>query len=96
MAAPKDNQNARRTSGVRVSRSGYLQITCGPMRGKYVHRLIGQAKIGRELTDDEEAHHIDHDPTNCDPSNIEVVSKSWNRTEGAIWKQYNGKARGGE
>lgn len=34
-----------------------------------------EQQLGRELTDDEDVHHIDHDVTNNDISNLVVMSK---------------------
>jgi hypothetical protein len=56
---------------VRVNSDGYLQITAGPLRGVYVHRLVLEAKLGRKLEPDEEAHHKNDDRLDCRPENLE-------------------------
>lgn len=48
----------------------YLRITAGPQRGKYVHRLIVAARIGRDLHDWEEIDHKDGNTLNDHPSNL--------------------------
>jgi hypothetical protein len=48
----------------------YLRITAGPQRGRYVHDLILEAKIGRRLLPHETAEHSDGNGLNNDPSNI--------------------------
>ncbi len=50
----------------------YIRITAGPQRGKYVHTLIAEAKIGRKLRDDEEVDHDDGDTFNNAPENLTV------------------------
>jgi len=64
------------TSVNTIDRAGlvqqYIRITAGPQRGKYVHTLIAEAKIGRKLRDDEEVDHEDGDTFNNDPANLIV------------------------
>lgn len=48
----------------------YLRISAGPQRGRYVHDLILEAKIGRPLRMRETAEHKDGNGLNCDPNNI--------------------------
>lgn len=64
-------KNPRWNGGVKVNKDGYLQITAGPLRGKYVHRLVLEAKLGRPFRPDEEAHHINTDRLDCRPENLE-------------------------
>jgi hypothetical protein len=57
----------------------YLRITAGPQRGRYVHDLILEAKLGRPLKSDETAEHKDGNGLNVDPTNIiGPVSRSEN------------------
>lgn len=44
--------------------------------GKPLYRLIIEHKIGRELTSDEEVHHVDGNHNNNDPANLLLVTKS--------------------
>jgi hypothetical protein len=48
----------------------YIRITAGPQRGKYVHTLILEAKIGRKLRRGETAEHKDGNGLNNDPENV--------------------------
>lgn len=52
------------------SRKAYLRVCAGPQRGRYVHDLILEAKIGRKLLPGETAEHKDGNGLNCDPDNI--------------------------
>jgi hypothetical protein len=63
--------NGKWKGGVRTNSDGYLQITAGPLRGKYVHILILEAKLGRKLRPDEEAHHLNCNRLDCRPENLE-------------------------
>jgi hypothetical protein len=48
----------------------YLRISAGPQRGRYVHDLVLEAKIGRELKPGETAEHQDGNGLNVHPENI--------------------------
>lgn len=59
----------------------YIELTKdhrkGPEYGKKpLYRILMEKKLGRELTSDEEVHHIDGNHLNNDPANLEVLSKS--------------------
>jgi HNH endonuclease len=56
----------------------YLRITAGPQRGKYVHDLIAEARLGRELEGDETVEHKDGNGLNVAPGNLVVVTKTVN------------------
>jgi hypothetical protein len=45
-------------TGSTITEKGYLRITAGPCRGMYLHRLLAAYKLGRPLTKDEDAHHV--------------------------------------
>lgn len=51
----------------------YPRVTAGPLRHKYVHRIVAAALIGRELTKDEEVHHKDADRRNFNWDNLLVL-----------------------
>lgn len=63
---------------LRENPARYLIIRAGPQRGKYVHDLIMEAKLGRELEKDETVEHKDGNGLNVDPSNLIVVTKRVN------------------
>lgn len=56
----------------------YLRITSGPQRGRYVHELVMEGMLGRELTPDEEVDHKDTDGLNPKWTNLELVSHAEN------------------
>jgi hypothetical protein len=51
----------------------YPRVTAGPLRHKYVHRIVAAALIGRELTKDEEVHHKDGNRLNFNWDNLMVL-----------------------
>ena len=53
----------------------YLRVTSGPQRGRYVHQLVAEAILGRELREDEEVDHLDRDTLNNDWRNLVVRNK---------------------
>jgi hypothetical protein len=59
----------------------YLRISAGPQRGRYVHDLILEAKLGRKLTPGETAEHKNGNGLDVDPDNI----------SGPIFRQENTK-----
>lgn len=52
----------------------YLRISAGPLRGKYVHILVAEARLGRDLTPDETVDHLNGDTLDTRWENLEVVS----------------------
>jgi hypothetical protein len=61
--------NSVKTKGGR-RKSRYIRFSAGPLRGKYVHRVIVEARIGRPLTEWETVDHKDGDTLNDAPANL--------------------------
>jgi hypothetical protein len=61
------------TAGAYIDSKGYITICAGPLRGIRLHRIIAAAKLGRPLTRDEDAHHIDGNKLNFSPENLKVM-----------------------
>lgn len=79
----KDLTKSTSWVGGRVFISGYYYVYSpdhpyAVKNGRYVaeHRLVAEKKIGRYLTNDEVAHHINGIKTDNRPENIEVMTKS--------------------
>jgi hypothetical protein len=64
--------------GRRLNHNGYVQIRI-PEHHRAVngyvfeHIVVAEEKIGRRLEPNEHVHHKDHNRTNNDPSNLEVI-----------------------
>ena len=57
------------------SNGGYPRMSAGPQRDKFVHVLVAEAMLGRELKKDEIVHHLDGNTKNCRWSNLKVLDK---------------------
>lgn len=55
----------------------------GSTKTMLLGRLILELKLGRVLLDDETVDHIDEDPTNDDPSNLQILSREENARKSA-------------
>lgn len=54
----------------------YPRVTAGPLRHRYIHRIVAAALVGRELNRDEEVHHKDGDRRNFNWNNLFIVGSS--------------------
>jgi hypothetical protein len=54
----------------------YPRVTAGPLRHKYIHRIVAAALLGRELKKDEEVHHKDNDRRNFNWDNLLVLGQA--------------------
>jgi hypothetical protein len=53
----------------------YLRVTAGPQRGRYVHQLVMEAKLGRPLRPDEEVDHENGDTLDNGWENLVLMTK---------------------
>ena len=98
----------RRGHGTYKDDRGYLRISAGPLRGKRVHVIVAEAKLGRKLKKDEIVHHIDGDKSNPSPENLQVLTendhnavsskqywflKKLNRMEEKLWKEFHAEVK---
>ncbi len=54
----------------------YLRITSGPQRGRYVHQLVMEARLGRPLEAHEEVDHDDGNTLNNHFANLVLTTKA--------------------
>lgn len=68
---------ARQTAAARAARQrgtgtrGYIKRD-----GRHEHRVVAEEKLGRPLAAGEIVHHIDGDPHNNHPDNLQVMTQS--------------------
>ena len=53
---------------------GYPRMSCGAQVNKFVHILVAEAMLGRELRSDEHVHHKDGDTKNPHWTNLLVLN----------------------
>lgn len=63
-------------AGISQKPNGYVEATRGENKGRGLHRVIMEQRLGRRLSSSECVHHIDRDRANNDPSNLIVMSRS--------------------
>ena len=63
-------------TGFSVKPSGYIEHTRGEHKGRSVHVVIMEERIGRRLADDEVVHHIDGDRSNNNINNLALMTRS--------------------
>lgn len=75
MKPKRDRKTGRwkATCGTTITAKGYIRITAGPQRGMYLHRLLAAFKLGRPLTKDEDAHHVNGKKLDFGFDNIKVL-----------------------
>lgn len=72
----RKNWAENHAKGTRITPSGYVEFTRGPNKGRSVHVVKMEDRIGRQLRDDECVHHIDGDRQNNDDNNLALLTRS--------------------
>lgn len=62
--------------GTSKKKCGYVVYTRGPNKGRFVHTLIMEERIGRRILPDEVIHHIDGNRSNNSIDNLALMTKS--------------------
>ncbi len=76
--------------GVSHKASGYVEHTTGPDKGRSVHVILMEGRLGRRLLADEVVHHIDGNRSNNHINNLALMTRSahtrLHRREGRLLK----------
>jgi hypothetical protein len=79
----KDNISAarlawgdRNAKGISLKPNGYVEYTRGKHKGRSVHVVSMEKRIGRRLRPDECVHHIDQNRSNNNDNNLALMTKS--------------------
>lgn len=76
LLASRRRWNAEHAVGTTIKQNGYIEYTMGPNKGRSVHRVVLEEKLGRRLGSHEVSHHIDEDKSNNDPDNLVAMTRS--------------------
>ncbi|RWH31604.1 HNH endonuclease [Mesorhizobium sp.] len=63
-------------AGHRVTSKGYIEITRGPNKGRLIHDVLMEARIGRRLLPGEVVHFADDDRQNNHPDNHQLMTRA--------------------
>lgn len=62
--------------GHRINSKGYVEITRGPSKGRLLHDVLMEARMGRRLLPGEVVHFADDDRQNNHPDNHELMTRA--------------------
>jgi len=62
--------------GTTLKPSGYIEYTRGPNKGRSVHVVLMEERLGRRIHGDEVVHHIDGDRSNNAENNLSLMTRS--------------------
>lgn len=64
------------SDGVRITSNGYAEFTRGDHKGRLVHHVVMEQRIGRPLFYDECVHHINRDRLDNSINNLALMTRS--------------------
>lgn len=93
MSAARLQWGEKNAAGVRVTKSGYAEYTRGEHKGRLVHVVIMEQRLGRPLREDEQVHHIDGNPQNNSDANLALMTRAGHARHHRLWEAATGKLR---
>lgn len=85
---PTRKKPSNRGRGYTIHERGYIRITRGRHRHKYLHRLLAAKRLRRELSKDEQVHHHDGNKVNNHKGNFDILGErvhGWVSARQAFW-----------
>ena len=76
IAAARRKWGAENAAGISLKANGYLEYTTGEHKGRSVHVVKMEKRIGRRLLPDEQVHHIDGNKTNNHDNNLALMTRA--------------------
>lgn len=76
-------RNPKWKGGVRINSDGYMQYSAGPLRGKYVHRVLWEQAYG-PIPEGMDVHHVDENRTHNVLENFELVKAEPHRRNALV------------
>lgn len=67
---------AATAKGTSLKPNGYIEVTRGENKGRSLHVVLMEQHIGRRLNADEVVHHIDHNRSNNEITNLQLMTRS--------------------
>lgn len=67
---------AATAKGVSKKPNGYIEVTIGEHKGRGLHVVLVEQAIGRPIKADEVVHHIDHNRSNNELKNLQLMTRS--------------------
>lgn len=76
MSIAKQAWAEKNAVGVSLKSDGYIEHTRGEHKGRGVHVVLMEKRLGRRLLPDEVVHHIDGNPSNNEENNLALMTRS--------------------
>lgn len=93
ISAGRNAWSAENAVGVSRKPSGYLEFTRGAHKGRLVHVVTLETRLGRRLHHDETVHHIDGNRSNNNANNLALVTRSGHARLHRLQDKMTGKTR---